>query len=461
MTPGDLASVLRDLHHEAAALPDPPALRTRVLAIPLVHPRRSRRWRLPRYTRDATWSTTRLVAAAAIVAVGAGALLFAAGQGPAPGPTLAPAPTLTLAPTSPAPTFASVSPSLIRGLQVLEVEPGVLQLVNDGYRDLTRHPAGIYSPDRDVGGTIVSGLDGSAWVFWPEGFFRVGAPVMHAWGAEPHPYARDDIEIGPNGKIWRVADGDLRSFDGTSWTTERKGVAAIDMWPDGTLWALGKDHVARLDADGWTEFRSNVPFQSVLGFWVSPVINDQVRLNTLPDAQVELLVYSYAECAGCGLDLQFLNGRDTADGLSRAVHADIDGVDMDAHGDFWVHQGLEVPGVGVDAESRPVPYLVHVENGRDATVYSAEAGVPTLKTVSEGFRGFVRAAPDGSVWLSPAGDGIARFDGRSWTRYLSGTSMYAIDIGTDGSVWLQAQGLPGGDRPDDVHTYLIPPQPTH
>src|SRR3954452_15085411 len=62
---------------------------------------------------------------------------------------------------------------------------------------------------------------------------------------------------------------------------------------------------------------------------------------------------------------------------------------------------------------------------------------------------FLRAAPDGSVWRTPGDgpeplerapwgcNGLARFDGTTWSRYLAGTCIYSLDVAPDGTAWAQ------------------------
>ena len=71
----------------------------------------------------------------------------------------------------------------------------------------------------------------------------------------------------------------------------------------------------------------------------------------------------------------------------------------------------------------------------------------------------MEVAPDGSVWYgsgSPADTcgGVARFDGVTPDRYLSGLCVEAIDITADGAVWLLASEAGADLR----HVYVIKPE---
>jgi len=58
-------------------------------------------------------------------------------------------------------------------------------------------------------------------------------------------------------------------------------------------------------------------------------------------------------------------------------------------------------------------------------------------------------------------DGLARFDGVTWTRYLRDACIYAVDTAADPTLWVQAgEWLRTSDEdqvplPGAVHTYVI------
>ena len=73
-------------------------------------------------------------------------------------------------------------------------------------------------------------------------------------------------------------------------------------------------------------------------------------------------------------------------------------------------------------------------------------------------------APDGTVWVNASAaplecDGVASFDGTTWTRYLRGRCVHDLDIAHDGMVWVRAYledtGVEG-DLPR-VGTFVIRP----
>ena len=76
-------------------------------------------------------------------------------------------------------------------------------------------------------------------------------------------------------------------------------------------------------------------------------------------------------------------------------------------------------------------------------------------------------APDGSFWAGwpnrseeDSCQGVSRFDGRTWVRYLPGMCVFwlgGMDIAPDGSVWaLAGEGSGADDEPR--HLYVITPE---
>ncbi len=199
----------------------------------------------------------RLIAVAAIVVLGAGAILFVAGQGPAPT-------TIVLPSASPAAT-PWAPPA---GLVTQTIEPGVVHVLgDDAGHDLTAPGTLVTGVDIDPSGVWVStmtGLDvdtpgderlrlvllGQPDALMPPMSLlpsSSGVTVAPA-SASPGPGTADQpryLSFGYDGGVWLPAPVALP--EGVTWT------AATAEGPDGRLWAAWYDpdpRLASLAADG-------------------------------------------------------------------------------------------------------------------------------------------------------------------------------------------------------------------
>ena len=431
----------------------------------------------PKWRFQTMFSATKFVVAGAIVALFGGFLL--AGMLTQPNEVPAPAAsTATASPSAEASAYRTTPPDattrsdLLPGVDLVteEVERGVLRLVNDGHRDLTVMLTPVPGPGRNpedarrAATNLVAGLDGSVWVFGPDESYRVGQRATYPATEDSPSFPWQKAEVDPGGRLWTLVGSDaetsaLRSFGGGSWQTERDDVVAFDLEQDGTVWVNADDRFIRL-RDGWQtpQFARDVE-----DFWLSPVMHG----TQVPGDEIEVLVQTREMCLECGLAVWLLQeDGDTHGGPAGMVPAQLDAVDMDEDGDWWIYQHLDVPlpGPGVTetvAPTRTLEYVVHV-TGPTFTVYSDAEGVPKLGGWGSGV--VFRAARDGSVWLTPSAcDGLARFDGEVWLRYLSGRCVYGFDFGPDGTVWVQAasphgQGESAEPEPFPVDTFVIRPE---
>ena len=220
----DLHPVVRAWLHEVPALSDRDRVIGRVrVEVHVTGQRSSRRWSGTRMI------PARLVAAIAVVAIGSGATFLAARQ-------LQPQ-VAGLVPT----------PSLV----VESVAPGVEHILGDGLRDFDR------PEDTSMNKTAI-GPDGTIWMLESDRLFKVGEPETISRDGVGRPEAPDgvpgfwdDIQVAHDGTLF-TKSWPVRSFDGTSWQTEREGY----LFPgqaDGSIWAYGDGLIARWDDGRWTE----------------------------------------------------------------------------------------------------------------------------------------------------------------------------------------------------------------
>ena len=380
------------------------------------------------------FSAAKLIAAAAVVALFGGLLLsgvFTAPDG------------------SPAP--ASTTDDLLAGMVTEEVEPGVLRIHNDGYRDL-HHGGRSWSID----GGIVVAEAGTPWLYDGMGrFSRIGDPAVYElsdqflmdWehGADDdHVYSIDAgadlLQGSPDGRLWLISANEIHAFDPElrAWDPLNGDIRAADMTVDdeGTVWATLTDELVRFDADGTPE-RYPLPeaYLEIEAWAVSPdgvasVIampatageewTEETDILRLADGELgkvasapTLGALSYPPAAGLGGALWMGGGYDWEAG--DFPHLDLMRVDEDGWSLFTEADGIEPWG----GKMGFVPYEL------------------------------IAASPDGSVWVdktkteSPENnqcDGLGRFDGETWTSYLPGHCIADIDFTPDGDAWVLVEG---------------------
>jgi hypothetical protein len=360
-------------------------------------------------------------------------------------------------------------PDLLPGVDLVteEVEPGVLRIVSDGHRDITRPVVGEHHHASLYRSNLAAGLDDSVWIFGPDSFFRLGDPRSHPSDRRTPAFLGTPTEVGADGVVWVVGrtgsgqDTPLRSFDGEGGQDRLEDVLAFDVATDGTVWANTPSGLQRLGPDGWVRvadmlFLGGQPLGSRSDgddrFWVSPVVHESFKRDYGPsNAEFEILTWQghcFPGDVDCHVGLTLIGLASDSGPAGGNLPADIRRVDMGDGGDWWILQRLDVPlagpgHAGTGPRTRTIDYLVHVEGG-PMTIYTNDEGVPEMTSFYDWGPGFLSAAPDGSVWLTPGGgpgiwgcDGLANFDGQTWTRYLLGTCIYALDVAPDGTAWVQ------------------------
>jgi hypothetical protein len=322
-------------------------------------------------------------------------------------------------------------------------------------------------------GDISVAPDGSVWYFGPDDFYRVGDASRPAAG-EPGPTTNGSVSWAPDGTAWLHHDGDLYRFADGSWSAHEvkpKGrwVGAVAVASDGPVWTLasvGPDElVRRLDIDGWTDF--DPPRRFNVNLWGFGEEDEKLKAGASGDTWLVVghrpVVDGERKSRGPVL-VQF-------DGSTWTLHEPpgipsdtrLALIDTAADGSLWAYYG------GAYTPEDRTGYIGRYKDGEWAVLGPGD-GVPLAGGHLGGFlsRGQIEAASNGDVWLTlhqddrGAGtncDGIARFDGRSWTQFLAGECVYGLDTADDGTLWLLA-GTPVRDdgSPRYSHTYVITPE---
>lgn len=370
--------------------------------------------------------------------------------GPQRPPTMAPVRLHAELPPDPVP-----SDELVARLVTEEVEPGVWRVLGDGTRELGAPcPAAPGGADCLRPARVVAGLDGSVWILdglepRSQRLLRLGDEAVH----QVRLGTLDDVEVGPGGTLWAVAAGRLHSFDGQAWTLRRNRpkqgrVTAVEVDTDGMVWVAwsgrGASRIGRLDARGW----SSVGFPDMVGSQAA----DAESFALGPHG----VWLAYEGTHGAAWLLYFGEDRWRIVAPTPAPAA---GLDVGLDGTVWAYHVMD-PTLRVLYRLSSHPMAL-------PTVEATFTDAPIPHGLDERF---MQAGPDGSAWLTPgdpglgatetACDGLARFDGETWTHYLRGTCVRSFDIGPDGAAFvLASQPCPQGCAFDAVDLFVISPEP--
>lgn len=381
------------------------------------------------------FTATRLIAAIAIVSLGAGALLFSAGGGPSPTPVASPSPMTTQA--------------LLSGMVTQEVEPGVFRVLDDGAgHDLVAKPP--------VGLTVAA--DGSVWLLRRanaeiddifesvDAVIRLGQGGTYPFQPAASRWDGADLAIGPDGIAWtkigaaRGELGMLATLDGSTWShpTWPDGsadVAAIEATPDGSIWVTQQvedgpgPRVARIVDGAWTVLPA-LEDPALSGFFHGA----DRYFAAAPDGTAWLANGDFHRCfvAPAPQGLLHFDG-------TRWQDVDILGdgepwlagpLALGPDGTLWVY--LERPsGCGPGRNSRP-GYLARLD-GEGPRLFTAQDGVPRM--IHFGWRDADLAVDaDGTLWVGHYRDGVLAFDGSSWRQFLAGRNVSHVGVTPQGSV---------------------------
>ena len=436
---GKVGSWLKDTE---AARPDVERITERAMTeVPRVR-QRGRWWLLPVFdggsptpTSD-LFSALKLVTAGIIVGLFGGLLL--AGILVAPQADKGPA----AATDSPTPMTVDRLRSVA---ETVEAEPGVLQVIDDGVRDLA-------SADNTG---LVGGRDGGIWLLSKDGFLRVGASGRHEWPTDGAGSA-SDFEVASDGTVWALAPGEdgyatVHSLAGEQWVSygPASDVRAVEVAPDDTVWAMWQDP----GSDTVTLGRLAGGDRQPIGEWPENQLHSGYLYLTETDETWVIGAPAHRE--GKPWLHRLIDG---------ALQLEYDGTvvaaDVGSDGTVWfvsVNELMRLDGATEGAEPEswalPDPMTAEWESASRWDFLPGDA---------------FRVAPDGSVWFALRADsgppssrsycgGVLRFDGTDWHGpYLPDRCVESIELAADGSVWLLAQAAENGD--DLVDLFVVTPE---
>ena len=338
---------------------------------------------------------------------------------------------------------------LLSGMVTEEVEPGVIRILNDGLGPLD------FPVDPEVPYDIVAGHDGGIYVLEPGHYTRLGSGPFRGthkgfdWdtvGGFP-----SDVGVAPDGTVWAVFGDRLHS---TLWGSGHEtqhlptmhGPEPLEVTSDGTVWAVWRERPGArgsgvfgyLDSDDWT----------MVGEW--PFDGGFLRVSDSGEVWA-------VDHVGWGFFAvhRFVDGAWAEQEDSR-LHGAFDRTDADvgADGTFWgIRDGHYGDPSGDDR-------LVRFDGTGWSNFGSPEwagtgAAMRGLAADGDGWLpddldrsqwGAPHVAPDGTLWVpSRLGvlgrdpdlgggqrnvcgygiDGVARFDGETWSRFLAGRCVEA------------------------------------
>ena len=402
------------------------------LAVFEVAASRSHRWGFTMF------SALKFVAASVIVALFGGFLLAGVLTTPQ-GEDMAP-PAVT---DSPSPMTTD---ELLADMVTEEVEPGVFRVVNDGYRDVSHPDEANWMDD-----AVIVGATGDVWrITPPRRLFKLGQEPE--WDYDPGlvDIGQQRTDAGPDGRLWTLVSGGIRVFEGGTWGDpsqfySKKDFQTLAVQDDGTVWLLGSDDLMWLhpggepDGSGWADV-----YDGWVMNWGLVVSSDGAAwLGGRREGSLETDVF-----------LRF-------DGTTWKVFPAPEGMKMGMGSPFDVGPGGALWTAG-DALG-PHESLARLDD-EGWTIFTGADGVEPWGEQPRGYvpTDLVKIAPDGSAWVNATDDatrtcdGLARFDGETWTSFLSGRCVSDLDFAPDGSLWVVAREP---DFTSEVDTYVITPEP--
>ncbi len=363
---------------------------------------------------------------------------------------------------------------LLLGMVTEEVEPGVIRVLNDGVRDL-----------EDRSGQLIAGHDGSIWLLdrkyvnqKPRNqFMRLGEEGVHE---PPKVTSIEAFEVAPDGTIWAVTrslNGKsqlLRSYDRERWkvwspTDDRAYVLGVAVASDGTVWASWQEPGTGDPLEDWPE-------KAMVGMVGS---DGWQRIGPVADRggyPSELFVTASGEPILHSVSVRPMDAYATRyrDDAWQDVLEGYGVVGVGSDGVVWFLPWHEEPEFDPsDGSLVRFPYtsdgtLLRVD-GDERREWGPIDGVPVFRYLYKAWPRDLEIAPDGSLWVThplapptlapPDCEGVVRFDGETWSRFLTSHCIAEIAIAADGSVW--ANGWiqdDEGNRGSPYYTYVIRPE---
>lgn len=387
----------------------------------------------------AVFSVLKVAAAGVIVALVGGFLLSGFLTTPKADDVAPAAATGTLSPMT--------TSGLLASLVTDEIEPGVLAIADDEFRGI----GGVSSvPD----GGVAVGPDGAVWVYWGSGRYGQvgedhGGDMMafatrdgwklkdDAW--DEYDFDAGDLQAGPGGHLWYRANDGVRTLRDGDWVLPEGADRSFlrmavdhddDAWAttDGLLWRVEPDGTSRVQAPPRSGFQPR-------------------SLRVTGDGTAYLVVEGYDGTAESLLRFDGDEWQEISLPTRVAGAWNSDLMDVGTDGTLWVATQSETTDIDeLDGRLAIVDGLARYDDGEWSTFELADAGLTW-----DGRFCFItpcrmmRASPDGSVWFDasaegPEGDcdGLARFDGTTWSHVLDGTCITDLDFAPDGAAWVVA-----------------------
>lgn len=220
----------------------------------------------------------------------------------------------------------------------------------------------------------------------------------------------------------------------------------MEVDPEGIVWVTwsgrGASRIGRLDARGW----SSVGFPDMVG-------SQAVEAESFALGPHGVWMAWEGSQGAAGL-LYF--GEDRWRIVAPAP-APATGLDVGLDGTVWAYHVVD-----------PTLRVLYRLSSHPMALPTDESMFPDAP-IPHGLEGrFMQVGPDGSLWLTPAVaepgtgettcDGLARFDGTTWTHVLRDTCVRSFDIGPDGAAFvLASQPCPRGCAFVAVDLFVIDP----